>query len=172
MTQQNTQPTYLQTVKKLVYNTCGFEMTNILVESEGKAYDACSFLLDDQAIIHRTSKITPTKSGQFVTLWKRNNKGITIPFDSKDSFDFIVITAKNDNQLGQFIFPKSVLINKGIITHNGKVGKRGIRVYPPWAITSNKQATITQQWQTNYFLEIENGKMNFDLAKRLFASKI
>ena len=172
MTQQNFLPTNLQAVKKLVYDSNGFEMTHLKVDTESIAYDACTFSLDNLLIIHRTSKITPTKSGQFVTLWKRNNKGITIPFDSKDPFDFIVITAKNDNQLGQFIFPKSVLINKGIISHNGKSGKRGIRIYPPWTLTLNKQATITQQWQANYFLEIENRKINFDLAKRQFASKI
>lgn len=172
MTEQNTLPFNLQIVKKLIYDPCGFEVTNVQVESESMAYDACSFLLDNRLIIHRSSKITPTKSGQFVTLWKRNNKGITIPFDSEDAFDFIVITAKKPDQLGQFIFPKSALIKNGIITHNGKVGKRGIRVYPPWTITTNKQAIITQQWQTNYFLEIEDGKLNFDLTKRLFATKI
>ena len=168
MTQQNFLPTNLQAVKKLVYDSNGFEMTHLKVDTESIAYDACTFSLDNLLIIHRTSKITPTKSGQFVTLWKRNNEGITIPFDSKDSFDFIVITAKNDNQLGQFIFPKSVLINKGIISHNGKSGKRGIRIYPPWTLTSNKQATITQQWQTKYFLPIEKRKTNFDLTKKLF----
>lgn len=168
MTQQNILPTNLQAVKKLVYNSNGFVMTNLKVDTESIAYDACNFSLDNLILIHRTSKITPTKSGQFVTLWKRNNKGITIPFDSKDPFDFIVITAKNDNQLGQFIFPKSLLINKGIISHNGKSGKRGIRVYPPWTLTSNKQATITQQWQTKYFLLIEKRKTNFDLTKKLF----
>lgn len=168
MTQQNFLPTNLQAVKKLVYDPNGFEMTHLKVDTESIAYDACTFSLDDLLIIHRTSKITPTKSGQFVTLWKRNNKEITTPFDSKDPFDFIVITAKNDNQLGQFIFPKSVLINKGIISHNGKSGKRGIRIYPPWTLTSNKQATITQQWQANYFLPIEQRKTNFDLTKKLF----
>jgi hypothetical protein len=52
------------------------------------------------------------------------------------------------------------------------VGIRGILVYPPWAITSSKQATITQQWQTDFFLEIENGKANYDLAKKLFSKEI
>ena len=45
-------------------------------------------------IQHRVSKITPTKNGQFVTLWKRNQNGITEPFDINDEIDFIIITVK------------------------------------------------------------------------------
>jgi hypothetical protein len=54
--------------------------------------------------------------------------------------------------LDNLFFLKSVLADKGIITKNGKEGKRGIRVYPPWDIATNKQAEKTQSWQTKYFL--------------------
>lgn len=60
--------------------------------------------------------------------------GITEPFDFLDEIDFFTITARCGKNLGQFIFPKSVLANKGIITLNGKSGKRGIRVYRLWDI--------------------------------------
>ena len=63
-----------------------------------------------------------------MTIWKRNKDGITEPFDTSDDFDFVIITARNDNNFGQFIFPKSILADKGIITRKGKEGKRGIRV--------------------------------------------
>ena len=38
------------------------------------------------------AKTTPTKKGQFVTIWKRHSdKGHIIPFDINDNIDFIVI---------------------------------------------------------------------------------
>ncbi|HRE78444.1 MAG TPA: MepB family protein [Flavobacterium sp.] len=137
-----------------VYAKCGFTITNLKLHSESSEYAACSFELDGQKVEYRVSKITPTKTGQFVTIWKRNNEGITAPFDVSD-LDFIVITSKSGDKIGQFIFPKSVLVEKGIITSNGKQGKRGIRVYPPWDNANSKQAEQTQRWQTNYFVLIE-----------------
>ncbi len=57
-------------------------------------------------IITRNSKITPKKVGQFVTFWKRNEKGITQPYRENDRIDFYVITARTENNFGQFVFPK------------------------------------------------------------------
>lgn len=159
----------LNVVKELVYDKCGFDLTDLKQNLESKEYGACSFVLNGKTIQQRISKITPTKTGQFVTIWKRNNSGITEPFDNSDNFDFVIVTARNENNFGQFIFPKSVLADKGIITRNGKVGKRGIRVYPPWEIALNKQAEKTQNWQTKYFLTIRNdNSTDLNLAKRLF----
>ena len=120
------------------------------------AYGACSFDLGGHKIEYRVSKITPTKTGQFVTIWKRNQEGITAPFDISDDIDFIVITAKGEDKIGQFVFSKTILAEKGIISQNGKDGKRGIRVYPPWDTATNKQAEKTQSWQTKHFLIIDN----------------
>lgn len=176
MTDENTLPllnsihTDLKAVKELVYDKCGFDLTNLKQNLESKAYGACTFELNGKLIQQRISKITPTKTGQFVTIWKRNDKGITGPFDISDNFDFVIITARNDENFGQFIFPKAVLAEKGILTQNGKEGKRGIRVYPPWDIPTNKQAEKTQNWQTNYFLTIHNNtETDFDLAKKLLS---
>ena len=161
--------TYLKVAKELVYDKCGFELTNPKLNSESLEYGACSFNLNGNTIQHRVAKITPTKTGQFVTIWKRNKNGITEPFDILDDIDFIIITTRSGNNLGQFIFPKSVLADKGIITRNDKEGKRGIRVYPPWDIAINKQAQKTQNWQTKYFLIIKNdNSTDLDLTKKLF----
>nr|WP_315171847.1 MepB family protein [uncultured Flavobacterium sp.] len=43
-------------------------------------------------------------------------------------------------------------------------GKRGIRVYPNWSVTENKQAQKTQNWQTKYFVEIGN-RIEIDINK-------
>ena len=162
--------TDLKVAKELVYDKCVFDLTNPKLNSESLEYGACSFGLNGKAIQHRVSKITPKKTGQFVTIWKRNKDGITEPFHISDDIDFIIITTRSGNNLGQFVFPKSVLADKRIITRNGKEGKRGIRVYPPWDIAINKQAEKTQNWQTKYFLIIKNDNAtDLDLAKKLFA---
>jgi len=158
----------LEAVKELVYSKCGFELTNLKQHFESAEYSACSFKLAGKTIQFRVSKITPAKNGQFVTIWKRNKDGITEPFNVLDDLDFIIITSKSDDNFGQFIFPKSVLAEKGIIAGNGKPGKRGIRVYPPWDIATSKQAEKTQSWQTRYFLIInKDGSTDHDLIRGL-----
>jgi hypothetical protein len=147
-------PGDLKIAKESVYDLCGLQLTNLHVQHEGTVYGACSFNLNGKLIQHRVSKITPTKTGQFVTVWKRNKQGITAPFDYNDDIDFIIITSRSGDQLGQFIFPKSILLQEGILTQPTKEGKRGMRVYPPWDLPTNKQAKKTQDWQTNYFLAI------------------
>jgi len=159
----------LKIAKELIYDKCDFTLTDPKLNSESAEYGACSFELNGKTIQHRVSKITPTKTGQFVTIWKRNKNGITEPFDISDDLDFIIITSKSGDNFGQFIFPKSVLANKGIITKNGKKGKRGIRVYPPWESTTNKQAEKTKIWQIKYFLTIKNDhSADLDLINKLF----
>lgn len=158
----------LNVVKELVYDKCGFGLTNLKWNPESVEYGACSFELDGHKIEHRVSKITPKKIGQFVAIWKRNESGVTEPFDVVDDIDFIAITSKRGDTLGQFIFPKAVLADNGIITQNGKEGKRGIRVYPLWDMVTNKQAEKTQRWQTKYFVRIGSGSASdLDLIKKI-----
>jgi hypothetical protein len=145
----------LKFIKDVIYDFQNVELTNLKLNTESKEYGACSFELNGKKIIHRISKITPTKTGQFVTIWKRNEKGITEPFDSMDDFDFIIITSRARDHFGQFIFPKSILIENKIISHNHVDGKRGIRVYPPWVKIENKQAEKTQAWQKNHFINLK-----------------
>ena len=159
----------LKSAIELVYDKCGLDLTDPKLNSESLAYGACSFRLNGKVIQHRVSKITPTKTGQFVTIWKRSSSGITEPFDILDDIDFIVITSRSGDNFGQFIFPKSVLVDQEIITRNGKGGKRGMRVYPPWDTATNKQAEKTQSWQANYFLTINNHAATcLNLTKKLF----
>ncbi|GAB1446561.1 MepB family protein [Flammeovirgaceae bacterium] len=137
-----------------VYDKCGFIISDYKSEPESKEYDACQFKLNGQIIISRTAKITPKKIGQFVTFWKRNKKGIIAPFSERDNFDFYVINVEKEDTLGQFVFPKSILIDKGVVATRKKDGKRGFRVYPSWDTVNNEQATKAQKWQLDYFFEI------------------
>ncbi len=156
----------LQFAINFIYNKCGFEITHIKAEQESAKYGAFTFRSDGMSIKYRVAKTTPTKTGQFVTIWKRNEDGLIVPFDISDDLDLIIISTRNGKNCGQFIFPKYVLFEKGIISGNDKEGKRGIRVYPPWDKTLNKQAQKTQQWQLEYFLEISNENL-IDLSRAI-----
>jgi len=161
--------TYIQTQ---VFDACGFEYTEPLLETESAKYKACYFKLNKLHVRFRKAKITPTKVGQFVTLWKRIVTGIIAPFENTDSIDLVIISVVNGNQLGHFVFPKSVLCQQGILTVNHKEGKRGFRVYPPWDNNTNKQAIKTQNWQLNYYLDLSNFKSDtLERAKTLYNNK-
>lgn len=158
--------TSLHTAKELLYAPCGLHLTSMHVHAEGRVYGACSFLLNGKLVEYRVAKTTPKKVGQFVTTWKRNKHGITEPFDVSDPVDFLIITSMKEEQMGQFVFPKPVLADQGVISQNGKGGKRGIRVYPPWDTATSEQAKKTQRWQTRYFVTITpNGLTDLDLLK-------
>jgi hypothetical protein len=153
-------------INDLVYVKGGLIMSNLKRHTEGEAYGACSFELNGLKIEHRASRTTPTKTGQFVTIWKRSTAGITTPFDISDDIDFVVITSRSGENVGQFIFPKAVLVEENIFSQNGNGGKRGIRVYPPWDTTQSKQASRTQRWQARYFLGIQsNSPMDFERVR-------
>ncbi len=145
----------LNQIKAEVYDKCALEITEFETEPESKEYNACRFKLNGLNVISRTAKITPKKVGQFVTFWKRNGNGLIEPFNETDQIDFFVVNVLTENGFGQFVFPKSVLVKKGIISTESKEGKRAFRVYPDWDIAKNKQAAQTQKWQLDYFYEID-----------------
>ncbi len=136
------------------YQELGLEVTNFDLELESKEYEACRFEVENKLTLGRTAKLTPKKNGLFVTLWKRDKNGITSPFDEFDSIEFAFILVTENEKSGYFKFPKETLLQKGILSTTKKDGKRGFRVYPPWALTTSKQAEKTQQWQLHYFTKI------------------
>ncbi|WP_072995955.1 MepB family protein [Pseudozobellia thermophila] len=141
-------------IKTAVYDPCSLMITDFESEAESKEYYACRYQLNGRSILGRRAKRTPRKTGQFVTFWKRNEKGVIAPFEASDEVDFYVVNVAHEKKLGQFVFPKSVLIQKGIMSTPRKEGKRGFRVYPKWDVVSNKQAERSQKWQLHYFYEV------------------
>ncbi|KQB43002.1 MepB family protein [Flavobacterium aquidurense] len=160
-------PEDLIIAKELVYDYCDFEVTEPQQEAESNDYDAYNFYQNGNYICYRTAKITPTKTGQFVTLWKRNKNGIIEPFDFSDAIDFVIISVRKNDLFGQFIFPKNILLEKAIFSTATKEGKRATRVYPPWDETTSKQAQKTQQWQLDYFYAI-SPDLDLNKFKALF----
>lgn len=160
----------LKQIKTEIYDKCSLEISDFEIETESKEYDACRFQLNGLNILSRNAKITPKKVGQFVTFWKRNGNGQIEPFDENDQIDFYVVNVRTENQFGQFVFPKSVLIKKGIISTEKKEGKRAFRVYPNWDSVKSKQAEQTQKWQLNYFYQI-NSSTDLQKVNELYGRK-
>lgn len=152
-----------------VYCKCGYSFSSLEKEVESADYSGCTYKLNTLSVKFRTAKITPKKTGQFVTLWKRNAEGITQPHDIFDSIDLIVISVRDNQNFGQFVFPKSALVEHGIFSTPTKEGKRGFRVYPPWDQTNSKQAEKTKQWQVDFFLDLNSkNPINVEMVKKLY----
>ncbi|HPI41042.1 MAG TPA: MepB family protein [Pseudobdellovibrionaceae bacterium] len=154
-----------------VFEVCGLKYSQPKPEIESSEYQACSFKINSKTVQYRLAKITPTKNGQFVTIWKRAAKNPIQPYDSSDNIDLVVVTVKTKNHFGQFIFPKAALIKQGVFSLNGKGGKQAIRVYPPWDKTESRQAEKTQNWQLEFFAEIpKNKSIDVEKFKSLYSA--
>lgn len=137
-----------------IYAKCNLHFENFSPEDESSAYYAHTFTIKGKQGLFRIAKKTPTKSGSFVTIWKRGPDGIILPYESSDAIDFTVIAVSNENDIGVFIFPKSLLIKKNIFSAHGTEGKRALRVYAPWDETTSAQATKTKKWQEHFFVNL------------------
>lgn len=159
----------LLAAKELVYDPCGFTCSRPVPEAEGAAYAAHGFTLDGRSVRFRAARTTPTKVGQFVTVWKRSPAGPIRPFDIADPVDLFVISSRDDQHFGQFVLPVDALRRHGILSANGSGGKRAFRVYPPWVTTTNSQAGKAQTWQLDFFLHLHrDGAVDPARARALY----
>lgn len=159
----------LVAAKVLVYDRCGFACSQPVPEAESAGYAAHGFTLDGLAVRFRAAKTTPTKAGQFVTVWKRSPAGPIQPFDAADPVDLFVISTRDDHNFGQFVFPMDALRRHGVVSAIGSGGKRAFRVYPPWVTPANRQAGSAQAWQLDFFLHLyQDGPINLARAQELY----
>ena len=121
---------------------------SIAVDSTSLLYNGCTFILNNKKIIFRKAKITPTKAGQFVTLYKRRTDRSIEPYSITDKFDLLVIESSIK---GYFAFPKLTLLTYGILSSGTNSGKRAFRIYSPEEQHLNQQAAKTQAWQEDYY---------------------
>lgn len=160
----------LNRIARSVFERLNLNLSDINADPECEAYSGSNFRLNERTIKFRKAKVTPKKSGLFVTLWKRNANGQTEPFSITEPVDFYIIAAEKGQNTGFFLFPKAVLAEKGILTRNGKEGKRGFRVYPEWETTGNKQAEKTQNWQNTFFIDLSsNEEAGMEKFRKLFS---
>ncbi|MFE4196241.1 MepB family protein [Paenarthrobacter sp. NPDC056912] len=149
MTAQSVHPDVADAVRVLSLE--GEECPYPTPEADNLEYGAAIANLRQGTVRFRVGKLTPTKAGLFVAAWRRASGGSTEPFPAEDSTGTLVVTVREGANAGYFAFPKSALVKHGIVSVDGEGGKRGFRIYPPWSVTTNRQATLTQQWQCEYF---------------------
>ncbi|WP_104088450.1 MepB family protein [Arthrobacter sp. GMC3] len=137
-----------------VFEPAALHFSSPVPEPESAQYGAYAFAVGGRAAQFRMAKTTPTKAGQFVTLWQRSTEGPIRPFDTSDGVELFIVHVTNGEQRGQFVFPSDILARRGVLSVAGKGGKRAIRVYAPWVATTSAQAVKSQEWQVEYFLEM------------------
>jgi len=101
-------------------------------EVESAKYGACRLDIEGKTVLFRVANTTPTKIGQFVTIWKRQASGGEIaPFDYHDPIDFIMVYVFEHEYRGLFVFSKDILSQKMLFQCVGKAVKEAFEFIPP-----------------------------------------
>jgi hypothetical protein len=117
-------------------------------------YEAFNFNINNNSFKSRLAKKTPKKAGYFVTLWLKNELEKNRPYNYDEMKDKLIINVLDGDNKGQFIFPKELLADKGVLRIGKEKGKMAFRIYPSWETNLNKAAIKTQKWQAPYFLDL------------------
>ena len=125
-----------------------------VLEEWNQQYEAVEIKTRNGHFKSRLAQKTPNEKGYFFAMWKKDENHTNIPFTEDDLENQLIVNIVDDNRRGQFIFPKDILIKKGILKSDDSKGKMALRVYPPWETELNKTAAKTQAWQCAYFNEI------------------
>ena len=147
--------TALTYVSKMIYEPKNLTLMSVQEEQHNSKYGAGTFQLSSKTVRFRVANITPTKVGQFVAFWEKDENNKNQPYLYEEAPDLLVITTfKSDSEFGQFIFPKEVIFKQNILRSCSTKGKMAIRVYPSWDSPTSKQAMKTQEWQLPYFVDM------------------
>lgn len=158
-------PQALKQAQHDLFDLLGLQIANFEAAVENNDYQSCRFSLGNQHIQFRCAKLTPKKAGQFVATWKRGIDKQAVPYHHNDQLDLLIIAMADLS--GQFIFPKTVLLEKGIIAGKASSGKNGIRVYAPTDQVFNSQAIKTREWQRKYFIGYPIDQLTLNRLKEL-----
>ncbi|GLY30132.1 MepB family protein [Kineosporia sp. NBRC 101731] len=168
-------PPDLLVLKEQVFDPLGIVCTGLTPEAaaEGAEYAAHKVRLDGAPVRLRSARKTPEKNGLFVTLWLRRPTGTIRPFAVGDKVRLFVVTAREDDHFGHFVFPAGVLARQRILSSPDADGKRAFRVYPPWSAPHNAQAARTRGWQREFFLPLDSATgVDLERARQLYAPAI
>lgn len=160
----------LSYVNKMIYEPNHLTVKLIQEEKQNCKYGGGRFELSSRTVRFRVAKITPTKIGQFVAFWDKDENNKNQPYSYEEFPDLLVITTfNNENELGQFVFPKEILYGQKILKSTSTKGKMAIRVYPSWDFPTSIQAKNTQKWQLPYFIDMSTaGKLSVDKIRELY----
>ncbi|HDB8890889.1 TPA: MepB family protein [Staphylococcus aureus] len=129
------------------------EVKDLTEEKYNQDYEALTFSFKEETYQSRLAKKTPTKAGYFVTCWTKDENNCNQPYSKEAFADYLMIIVIDEELSGYFLFPRELLIEKGILTTFEHKGKMAFRVYPKWCNQLNKRAAQTQKWQCKYFFE-------------------
>lgn len=147
--------TALSHVNRMMYEPLRLPIYCVQEEMQNVKYGAGTFQLATKTIRFRVANVTPTKIGQFVAFWQKDEQNRNQPYSYEETPDFVVITTfKDDQQFGQFVFPKELLLEQNILASPSTKGKMSLRVYPAWDQPTSKQAMNSQNWQLPYFVDM------------------
>lgn len=145
----------LNYVNKIIYEPNRLPLERVQEEPQNANYGAGTFKIFSKTVRFRIGHVTPTKLGQFVVLWEKDDNNKNQPYRYDEAPDLLVITTfKNETAFGQFIFPKEVLLQQNVLSSDATKGKMAMRVYPIWDTPTSKQAIATQKWQAPYFIDM------------------
>ncbi|MCA0155259.1 MepB family protein [Tsukamurella sp. M9C] len=133
----------------------GARLRAVTAETQGSDYEACTADIDGALWRVRTARITPTKPGAFVAVWRRGPDGETEPFDAGDPTAGLLVLVPDGPRFGAFAFPGEVLCALGVYSSSSSAGKRGFRLYPAWSTGLNPQAERTRAAQAPYFEQVD-----------------
>ncbi len=160
----------IQNLNNIVYKPNNLMITNLKEEKQNSEYAGALFHLNNKTIRFRVSKITPNKIGQFVSFWEKNENMQNQAFSYDSVPDLLVITCIDDNKLGQFIFPKDILLKEKILKTQSQKGKMAMRIYPIWDIPVSNQAKKSQMWQLQYFVDLsDTNNLSIDKLLHLYS---
>ncbi|WP_208559101.1 MepB family protein [Marinilactibacillus kalidii] len=130
------------------------DLTNITYETQNAEYEGICFNVGQYLYRSRLAKRTPKKAGYFVAFWEKDSNSKNQPYVFQDSPDKLIVSIVDKEKIGQFIFPKAVLHEQGILKSETSKGKMAIRIYPTWEKDLNPSATKTKKWQSAYFIDL------------------
>lgn len=158
-------------VSKMIYEPNNLSLKSVQEEQQNSKYGAGTFQISSRTVRFRVANITPTKVGQFVAFWEKDENNKNQPYSYEEAPNLLVITTfKNDHEFGQFIFPKEIIFKQNILRSSSTKGKMAIRVYPSWDSPTSKQAMKTQKWQLPYFIDMTSrNKLTEEKMMKLYA---
>lgn len=100
----------VEKVNQKFYLPNQFVIENLREEPQNAEYAGGTFLLNQQLIRFRAAKITPTKIGQFVAFWEKNELDKNQAFCAEDSPDLLVVTTFQEERMASLFFQKPFLL--------------------------------------------------------------
>ncbi|NQD42661.1 metallopeptidase [Glutamicibacter halophytocola] len=129
----------------------GHTHSGVTPDEQQSDYQAGVAEIDGQLWRIRTARITPTKSGGFVAIWKRDNTGTTAPYEFDERLHGVLVFIEEGKNFGVFRFAQQHLERLGVFASTSSPGKRGFRIYPSWTTGLKGQAKKSQESQLPAF---------------------